>query len=383
MSDEFKKKLEAYEKGALPEAELAEFEKDLEKLESYQEFLEETKTIESNGTTINEKKKQKILRRGKWKARLQTAITALGIFLLFTIVSSILTAIYYSWGSPDRLDVYRSIIDHTLTVTEPYGYMGNTSTNSKLYFGLEATRDIQKGVGNETKKVGEMEINFFFSMMGYPEREYYGDPSQNNFFFSYPGSEVGDWSDWNKLEKLPEGTVVSAHVSFAELLETDEVFQLLEGKEIRLTWLAVDTGLEANNEFNDGVILDPIGFPSFPIWHEEDMILNSREEEKGLFGSKIVSESYSSPDYEEGEEGILQQQFLKTLYFLKDHERKVNNLVFGKLELSERIDYLEKSGFQHYGVVITGPTKEVLKLKNESWVGELKVDEVSFWNWDN
>ena len=60
---------------------------------------------------------------------------------------------------------------------------------------------------------------------------------------------------------------------------------------------------------------------------------------------------------------------------------KLTIFYFEKLDLSKRIKYLESNGFQHYGVVITGPTKEVLKLQEETWVGELVVDEVSFWNW--
>ena len=53
-------------------------------------------------------------------------------------------------------------------------------------------------------------------------------------------------SDWKRLEQLPEGTVVSAYVSFAELLETEVVFQRFEGKDIDLIWLAVDFGMEAS-----------------------------------------------------------------------------------------------------------------------------------------
>jgi Sigma factor regulator C-terminal/Sigma factor regulator N-terminal len=382
VSDEFKRKLEAYEKGELSDTELEEVEKELEKLEKYQEFLEENETEEKKDLNSNEKKQQKILRRSKWKARLQTAFAALGIFLILTIISSLLTAMYYSWGTPDRVDVFSNVIDQTLTITDPYGDMDGTSTNSKPYFGLEATRSLNKKVGHEIIKVGELKTNFLFSMMSYPEREYFGNISENKPAFSYPGAGDRNMSDWNKLENLPEGTVVSAYLSFAELTETDEVFQRFEGKEIDLIWLAVDTGLEAKDEWDEGIIFEPIGFPSFPIWHDDDMILDSREEEKGLFGSRIVSEGHSSPDYTEGDQEVLHQQFLKTLYFLKNHERKANNLYFGKLDLSKRIDYLESNGFQHYGVVITGPTKEVLKLKEEAWVGELEVDEVRFWNWE-
>ncbi|MFD2043455.1 anti-sigma factor [Ornithinibacillus salinisoli] len=378
MSQEFKRKLAAYEKGELTGKVLEDFEKELEKLESYHELLEDD-TDKQPTTILSNKKQKKIMKRGKWKARIQTAFTAIGIFIIFTIVSSILTAIYYSWGNPDRVDVFRGIIDHTLTVTDPYGYLGGTSMNSKAYYGLEATRDINKKVGNESIKVGELEINFILSLMGMPEEDYLGKITQNQPSFFYPGDANGNMSDWNKLDKLPEGTVVSAYISFDELMETKEVEQLFANKEMNLLWLVVDTGLEGTD---DWYVFEPIGFPSSPIWHDDDMILQSSEEEKGLFGSGTKSESYSSPGYHEGDQSVLHEQFLKTLNFLKEHERKANNLVFGKLRLSERIDYLEKNGIQHYGVVITGPTKEILKLQDEPRVSALEVDEVEFWNWD-
>ena len=83
MDNEFKRKLEAYENGELSDSELEDFEKELEKLESYQEFLEENSTQGMKDSIINETKQQKILRRSKWKARLQTAFSALGIILIF------------------------------------------------------------------------------------------------------------------------------------------------------------------------------------------------------------------------------------------------------------------------------------------------------------
>ncbi len=382
MSNEFKNKLEAYEKGELGDSELVEFEKELEKLELYQEYLGENKPDKAKDSHINDKKVNKILRGSKWKARIQTALSALGIILVVTIISSMLTAGYYLWGTPDRGDVLRNIIDYTLTVTEPYADTGGTSSNSKPFFGLEATRDLNKIIGNDTIKVGELTVNFLFSMMSFPEREYFDNELQNSSSFSYPGVKMGNQSDWNMLGKLPEGTVVSAYVSLAELTDTKQVFKLVEGKDLRLIWLAVDTGKEGKKSRHEGMIFDPIGFPSSPIWHDDDMILDSREVEKGLFSSRIISEGHSSPDYREGDQKIYHKQFFKTLNFLKQHEKKANKLVFEKLDLSKRIDFLEKNGVQHYGIVLTGPTKEVLKLQTEAWVGDIQVDEVDFWNWN-
>ena len=148
-------------------------------------------------------------------------------------------------------------------------------------------RDLNKKVGDETVKVGEIEAKFLFSMMSYPEQKYFGNVSEDKPTFAYPGVGDRNISDWNKLEQIPEGTVVSAYISFAELIETEKVFQLFARKEMDLIWLAVDTGLEGKS---GGIIFEPIGFPSFPIWHDDDMILDSREEKKGLFGSRVVWE---------------------------------------------------------------------------------------------
>ncbi|MGE7604174.1 anti-sigma factor [Peribacillus sp. NPDC097675] len=376
MSEDFKRKLEAYNKGKLSGPEKVEVEKELDKMEK------ETEMEENKGFNKMDKKQKKILKRSKWKARVQTVCVVLGLFLVFSIVTTILTGVYYSWGKPDRVDVFSNVIDNTLTVTDPYGEIGGTSSNTNAYFGMEATRDLNKLVGNETIKVGEIKTDFLFSMMSYPEREDFGKVSETTPGFTYPGVGERGMSDWDKLEKLPEGTVVSAYLSFSELAETGDVLKRFEGKDMELVWLAVDTGFEAKDENPEGVIFEPIGFPSYPIWHDDDMILDSKEEEKGLFGTRTVSESHSSPDYDEGDQEIIHKQFLKTLYFLKKHEEKANKFYFGNLNLSKRIDYLEHNGFKHYGVVLTGPTKEVLKLKKETWSKSIEVDEVSFWSWN-
>ena len=55
MSNEFKRKLEAYENGELSDSELEEFEKELEKLEKYQEYLEENKPEEAKIQRVTKK----------------------------------------------------------------------------------------------------------------------------------------------------------------------------------------------------------------------------------------------------------------------------------------------------------------------------------------
>ncbi|MBS4209028.1 anti-sigma factor [Bacillus sp. FJAT-50079] len=380
MSDEFKRKLEAYENGQLDGDELTTFEEELAKLEQYQEYLEENK---QDDAPMNEKKQKRMLRTSKWKARFQTAATAVVILILFTIVSSILTAVYYSWGEPDRSEVFADVIDYTLAVTEPYDEgFGHTSTNAKPFFKVEMTRDLNKRIGREREKVGDLKVDFLFSLMGYPERNYTGKISQNQPHFIYPGFADPDMSEWDKLEQLPEGTVVSAYISFDQLMETSAVFDQFGEKDLDIIWFAVDTGVEGKEEWDHGTVFNPIGFPEFPLWHDNDMIAGPRDEQKGFLFGKIVSQSFSSPDYEEGDSTVLHKQFLKTLSFLEQHEKKAEKLYHGyRLHLEERLNYVEKNGINHYGIVVTGPTKEILALKDDPFISYIQVDEVDFWNW--
>ena len=376
LKDEFRRKWEAYTKGKLTGPELDAFEQELARLETYQELLQENGDAAGAGD-VNQ---ARIVRRGKWKARFQTALTALALVFAFTFVAGILTAVYYSWGNPNRVDVYRNVIDHTLAVTDPYGYLGGTSTSTKLFFGLEATRPLFKVVGQEQFEAGEVSVHFLFSLPTRTEKRVYGRISGNVPAFYYPGGAYAGTSDWDRLEALPEGTVASAYVSFDRLMETQDVLDAFSDKNLNLLWLAVDTG-NADDVLHFGGANSPLGFPRYPIWHDDDFTVTEESKQRVRFGGQIVTRTAVSPEYKDNDAGVLQQQFMKTLAFLAGHERLANLISASRLQLAKRMEYIEKHGIRHYGAVITGPTKELLGLREEAWVSALKVDEVALWNW--
>jgi hypothetical protein len=99
----------------------------------------------------------------------------------------------------------------------------------------------------------------------------------------------------------------------------------------------------------------------------------------------VVSKSFSSPVLETyGSADLRNQNFLNTLNLLKEYEKMANRIAGkGDLRLQERIDYLNQNGIGIYGAVATGPSKEILKLKNEPWISGIIVGEVRFWNWSS
>lgn len=76
------------------------------------------------------------------------------------------------------------------------------------------------------------------------------------------------------------------------------------------------------------------------------------------------------------------ESFINTLGFLEQHEKTASKLNNGvDLHLKERLAYIKENGIKHYGVVVTGPSKERLKLRNRGHITPFKIDEVELWNW--
>lgn len=68
---------------------------------------------------------------------------------------------------------------------------------------------------------------------------------------------------------------------------------------------------------------------------------------------------------------------LKTLDDL--YRDNMNDLLL----LEQRYQYIKDNGIQVYGVVVTGPTKELLKLQNLGSVHSPALGDVGLWNWFN
>ncbi|MEA3321032.1 MAG: anti sigma factor C-terminal domain-containing protein [Bacillota bacterium] len=379
MSDDFKDRLERYDKGEMTPEEKMEFEKEMSAQEK--QWMK---------PTLEKTKQRKILRASKWKARIGTALTAIPILLLIMMASSFVTTIYYHGFSKGLSEDYTrsqklaDIINFSLLITDPFAEKYGADTEVGTFFKMGVDKELRKQVGKEFYTVGEMNVDFLFSKMGSVEKRYYGTDEDSLTEFQHPSLlseyKFDSTPEWERLEMLPEGTVATAFITFNELMSTEKVFEQFKGKDLELIWFPVDVA----GEVDDYHSISNIGFPNYPIFHTDDWTLTSRTEERSLFASTIT-EGRSAPAYTIGDADMLHEQFLKTLHFLKDYQKEFNQLqvMHNDIELIEVVRYLEKNDISHHGVVITGPTKEVLSLKSEKWIGAIQVDEVALWNWSN
>ncbi|MBP1996878.1 anti-sigma factor [Paenibacillus eucommiae] len=392
MSEEFKRKLQDYADGKLADADREEVEREIEKMEVYQTYLEEH--VAKGSTSIHEQnvvrsdppiREKRIIRRGKWKARLTNTLTVLLILLAVTIVSSISTGLFYGRGEPNRMEIYRDVVSTTVALTRPNVEV-HLNGQMNLFFTMDLSGKLQKKIGDAQSVIGDFAIPFLWAQPGLVTTTLNESSSNGSGHFYNPNIKgleserhMGS-GDWGMLEKLPEGTVAEVFLSFDRLFTTDELLKLFENKNMIPTWFAADTGPEKTPD-DSGVVFNPVGFPYFPIWHYDDMnTRSSTEVKRGLLGKTVTSVSASPGIDAYGDGEIRNENFMKSLHLLQEH-KSVAKKIAPFLKIDEVITYLEENGVKLYGAVITGPTKELLQLRQEAWVKEMVLGEVRLWNW--
>lgn len=397
MSDDFKQKLQAYKDGKLTEAERAEMERELEKMEAYQSFLEEMlgsdesrediRQFQSGNPSLPEdkmhKREKKLLRRGKWKLRFGTVLTLISLFIWFTFLSSIGTAVFYSAGSPGFGDTDRDVVESAFAVAYPNMSI-SLSSDAGPYFNMKVKSTVTKRVGAEYMEIGDFSASFLFNWMRLYDFSWSDSKAGQSRLFQYPGSSgFSSDQEWKQLEKLPEGTVAEAFVSYNRLYTTDEILQQFKGKSMDPVWFAVDNGDATNKRGRDdnGIVRSPIGFPTRPVWHPDEGNVSNRSQQKTGFVTMTTTSLTTYPALDVyGSGDIRDENFIKTLRILAKHKYITKRLI-PFVDMKATLDYVEKNGVKIYGAVITGPTKEILKLKNDPEVSGIQVGKVTLWNW--
>lgn len=358
---EFQQKLRDYADGNMTEEEQAAFERELEKMETYQAFLEaelgeqpsSPSTRPATPFDLDERSERRILFRSKWKSRATSGFFNVLFVLLAIATVQLLTLVFYATGGQydNRANDNRDVIVTAIETTEPNLYVDKDQivVRTRPFFTLDTRMDLYKQIGRDPEQVGEFEMRFVLNEPQSPQRNFIiapppEIPTGKNIEFAYPtaGTQLDLKKGWDRLAKLPEGTVAEAFVSFQDFASPNDVSALLGSAALADLWYAVDTGVE--QEFAEEYSLaTPVGYRAHA----------------------------KTPD-----------DFKKDLRILADHAQLAEDVARAKeLYLEQRVAYVEKNGVRVYGVAVTGPTKEILKLQGQQQVRGIQIGEVRLWNW--
>ena len=83
-------------------------------------------------------------------------------------------------------------------------------------------------------------------------------------------------------------------------------------------------------------------------------------------------------DYYKGEEVL---EMMRILSQYEETVKRVAQRSNGELNLQKQYQYVKKHGVKVYGIVITGPSKELVKFQNSPHVRNATLGDIEFWNW--
>ncbi|WP_176371434.1 anti sigma factor C-terminal domain-containing protein [Litchfieldia alkalitelluris] len=351
--------------------------------ENERESSGETQVKESAVGDLDEdvplKKQQRIMWRAKWRNRISNAFTLLSLFILISIFTAIFTGLYYGLGGEEgRARTAANVVSVATQMTMPNVYVNGVSSHTGFYFTLNLDGTLHKSMGKDHKAIGQLEGNMLFNLLSV-DRDWNDGQYNVELYFMHPEmmemDEMNtDWTEstWETLDILPEGTVAEMAVSFDDVYEFEEIYNIFSGYDLEIVWYGVDTGVEGtSSEYRS------------PYLSASGGILGIHE--RGMFDLMAPNSSKSIKVMGDGEKK--QNLFKKGLEFLIDNENLVKRYVWSLdrhgASLSERLEYVEEHGVRSYGVVVTGPTKELLTLQDVSEIQFATIGEVTLWNWYN
>jgi len=324
-------------------------------MDSYEKLINDAKSenVQPNDGT---KKMKKAITSSKWRLILTTITVA----LLIVPTGYMITFFYYAFGT--KSTTLMDVASNTLYLTEPNTTLEELEFNMDFsLFSMDLGFQQYKQIGDEVYPAKNYHLKFVFNDLvekeidSKLEKAYPKNPTQTNQWLVHPNNEMDFNSndEWRVLSGLPDETVVEAYLSLNDLYTVDDVEKEMNGVDV--IWAAIYSGVEDNLLSSNGVLVSPIGYPVQP-------------------DSTYWSPFRGSVSHE--------ATFLEMLKGLVPYEPIAEEVSPHKnLELPERIAYLEGNGFKTYGVVVTGPKKNIEALKESDMIRALKVGEVKLWSW--
>lgn len=333
----------------------------------------------------NEARENQILKRSKWILTIKILRIFIIIVFCYLMYMLAITIISDTRGTKYEDAYYVKV---ATSMKNPNVYMVDSWLQDDSINAI-GTRNFSsymvKRVGKEESLIGEVNVSKkFLTSFSSIQYELPNRSDLNDFFFTLPNEEMknanteDDYSQsiWQRLEKLPEGTVSEFKFTTNTLMSPEELLEKLQPYDLDVLWMPLLTGEFESftpNAYGGSVqevnILDKIGLYG---GHSHGSENDKKDFRSGSFSSTLQLDTIEQS-----------KQFLLTnMEELLEKKESYREMFLGISYLEERYHFIQTNGFQVYGAVVTGPTKELLKLREEKGIHEVQLGDVELWNWD-
>jgi hypothetical protein len=319
----------------------------------------------------------KVMNRMTWPIRVKHALSA--AFMVFLIYGMYYSAVYIYHEQSGLNDKFLRSVMTTVELHES-GLMvdkrGLSSVEVTPFLTQKKTLNVYKDVGEWQVIVGELhakkrlggELTYAIEERG----PYLNGDERNPFYLQSALLEGRKFTDsshpngvMNQLEKLEDGNVAELFFSLRTLKSPEEVLELLSDYDVKATSMAVFAG--ELKEFKLG------NYSSSSAGHT---IPHLTLRPKVQFSDNHFLSSWHT--FFSLDAGITDHE----QQLIADVEWMTNNIKYNGVDDDKhRLAYLKKNGVQVYGATVTGPVRELEKLKEEQEFWEFRLGRIEVWNW--
>lgn len=369
--DEVQKKLPEYLAGVLDEktgASIAGHIKTCSSCSSELEELNQAVIPESRqGIDVNEKK---IIRKTKTKFRraiIATVAVFMGVLLLFSLIPTVL------WGFQSvtgQSRASRALMDFVqFSQPNKVNMWGNSAVEGlalSVPLKIGARSVIGENLGPQLEFVGKMSV--VNGKVTVPSFIGAGFVHPDQFIEKDFGYERNMDAQLERLRKNADNTVSTVDYSLNKVINLSDVGAIMDQYDIEVCWMAVEAGIEdlkpRNMTFDSQQVLQ---------WGIPAKLSRPGEFDYAQLESGNI-DAYEKAALEELKWLDANKNILKPdAGLLKNNG--IDNSVKGQAQ------YIIKNGFKIYGLRVTGPSSELIKLTEALDIRTMSVVAMDFWNW--
>lgn len=311
------------------------------------------------------------------KELINALLVALLLFLIYAVYYSAINIYYYNSDLKDKF--LRTVV--TTVELHESGLLVDKQSSHLVeltpFLTQKRKLKVYKNVGDWQVIVGELHAKkrlggeFTYSIEEL--NPYLNRDERNPYVLNsalLEGREIKDephsTAAMDQLVKLEDGNVAELFFSLRTLKSPEEVLRLLANYDVKATSMAVFAGemkdFKLGTYSSSGV--------DYTIPH---LTLRPKVQFEDNHSLSLLHTFF--PENTEITDHMNQ--------LITDVEWMTDNIKYnGVDDDTKRLAYLKKNGVQVYGAAVTGPVRELEKLKEEQELIEFRLGRIEVWNWD-
>lgn len=319
---------------------------------------------QKEAAVLMHKARKKLLAR----IRLQVVAVALAIMLLFGYV---LPMVGFGIRGMGVANINRAFVD-IVQFSDPRTVSFFSNTGGSL---LTYSMDFRVGTVNYTGTKAKTGFDYKGSMNvitgSIYSPNYFGadfiHPTMSPTSEDYDKSHSPELLKKN-LSKNAQNTVASVDISLKKNIQPSDVESILKNYDIDILWMAVECGYETvmakNATWGQGQVVQ---------WGVPGKLMRTEPFGYQKLGRENTAEFF--------QEAMKEMEWLNKHHRILKHDKDMEKLIGKRATNQQKSGYVLENGFQIYGLRITGPTEELLRLTDQLDIRYGRVNDIDFWYW--